>query len=46
VRSTHVFAKGAEFVVDAYAAPRDFALIDRTIFQPLVKSLKIDPPKP
>jgi hypothetical protein len=45
VRSTHVYAKGAEVVVDAYAAPRDFELIDRAIFGPLVASMKIDPPQ-
>jgi hypothetical protein len=44
VRSTHVYAKGAELVVDAYSAPRDFAEADDTIFGPLVASLKIDPP--
>lgn len=44
VRSTHVYAKGAEFVVDAYAAPRDFATADKGLFRPLVDSLKIDPP--
>ena len=44
VRSTHVYAKGAEFVIDAYAAPRDFATADAGLFQPLVDSLKIDPP--
>ena len=45
VRSTHVYAKGAEFVVDAYAAPRDFASVDRSVFRPLVRSFKIDPPQ-
>jgi hypothetical protein len=45
VRSTHVYAKGAEYVVDTYAAPRDFDVVDRTIFQPLVRSFKIDPPR-
>jgi hypothetical protein len=45
VRSTHVYAKGAEYVVDTYAAPRDFAVVDRTIFRPLVRSFKIDPPR-
>ncbi len=45
VRSTHAYAKGAEFVVDAYAAPRDFAAVDRSVFRPLVRSFKIDPPQ-
>ena len=46
VRSTHVYAKGAEFVIDAYAAPRDFDIVDQSIFQPLIRSTKIDPPRP
>ena len=45
VRSTHVYAKGAEYVVDTYAGSRDFALIDRVVFQPLVRSFKIGPPR-
>jgi hypothetical protein len=45
VRSTHVYAKGAEVVVDAYAAPRDFAVVDRAIVGPLLRSLKLDPPR-
>lgn len=45
VRSVHLYAKGAEVVVDQYAAPRDFATVDRSIFQPLLRSLKIDPPR-
>jgi hypothetical protein len=44
LRSTHVYAKGAEVVVDAYAAPRDFELIDQAVFRPLLRSLRIDPP--
>jgi len=44
VRSTHLYAKQAEVVVDAYSAPRDFAGADRALFGPLVDSLKIDPP--
>jgi len=46
VRSTHVYAKGAEFVIDAYAAPRDFAAVDPEVIRPLVRSFKIDPPRP
>jgi hypothetical protein len=44
MRSTHVYAKGAEIVVDTYAAPGDFAVIDKAIFGPLLDSMKIDPP--
>lgn len=46
LRSTHVYAKEAEYVIDAYAAPRDFTLIDRVVFRPLLRSVKIDPPRP
>ena len=45
VRSTHVYAKGAEFVVDAYAPEPEFARVDREVFAPLLASLKIDPPQ-
>jgi hypothetical protein len=44
VRSTHVFAKGAEFVIDAYAAERHFDRANRLAFGPLLRSFKIDPP--
>jgi len=44
VRSTHVYAKGAEVVLDTYAAPRDFPFADRAAFRPVLRSLKIDPP--
>lgn len=46
VRSTHVYAKGAEFVIDAYTAPPVFDIVDRRIFRPLVASFRIDPPRP
>ena len=45
VRSTHVFAKEAEVVLDAYAAPEDFERVDREVFSPIVESLRIDPPE-
>jgi hypothetical protein len=45
VRSTHVFAKGAEVVVDQYAAPADFARVDAAVFKPLARSLRLDPPE-
>ncbi len=44
VRSTHIYAKGAEVVLDAYAAPDDFRRVDREVFRPLLESLRIDPP--
>ena len=46
VRSLHAYAKGAEVVVDAYAADQDFGTMDRKVFRPLMRSLKIDPPQP
>jgi hypothetical protein len=45
VRSTHVYAKGAEVVVDAYAPAEEFERVDAEVFGPLVESLKIDPPQ-
>ena len=44
MRSTHVYAKCRELVVDAYAEPDDFERVDRAAFGPLVRSIKIDPP--
>ena len=45
VRSTHVYAKGAEVVLDAYAPEAEFARVDREVFAPVLASLKIDPPR-
>ena len=45
MRSTHVYAKGAEIVVDAYAAPEHFSFADKALFAPLLDSMKIDPPR-
>jgi hypothetical protein len=41
VRSTHVYAFGAEVVVDAYAPDDVFGRVDRSAFLPLVRSLKL-----
>lgn len=46
VRSTHVFRGGAEIVVDAYAPPAAFPRVDRTVFRPLLRSLKLRTPRP
>jgi hypothetical protein len=43
VRSTHVFRQGSEVVVEALAPPALFAGLDRTVFDPLLASLKIQP---
>jgi hypothetical protein len=44
VRSTHLYAHGAELVVDAYAPPSQFARVDRTVFRPLLRSLRLAVP--
>jgi hypothetical protein len=44
VRSTHVYAKGAEVVLDAYAPEQEFERVDREVFAPMLESLRIDPP--
>jgi hypothetical protein len=44
VRSTHVYAFGAEVVIDAYAPADVFGRVDRTAFVPLVRSLKLRAP--
>lgn len=45
VRSTHVFAHGAELVIDQSSEPRDFARLDAAIFRPLVRSVRLEPPR-
>ena len=45
VRSTHVFAHGAEVVVDQYAAPAHWTETDRLVFRPLLRSLELRPPR-
>ena len=44
VRSTHLYAQGAEFVVDAYAPERQFPRLDRLVFRPLTASVRIGRP--
>lgn len=44
VRSAHVFKAGAEVIVDAYAPPGDFARVDATVFEPLLRSLEVTAP--
>ena len=41
VRSLHLYAHGAEVVIDAYAPRRRFARLDRTIFRPLIRTLRL-----
>jgi hypothetical protein len=44
VRSTHLFDRGAEVVVDAYAPPAEFGRVDATVFAPLLRSLQLRAP--
>jgi hypothetical protein len=44
VRSTHLYAQGAELVLDAFAPPAEFARVDRTVFRPLVRSVRVTKP--
>jgi hypothetical protein len=46
VRSTHVYALGAEVVVDAFAPAGVFPRVDRDVFGPLLRSLHVVTPKP
>jgi len=42
VRSTHIFRDRSEVVVEALAPPAAFAGLQRTVFAPLLRSLKVD----
>lgn len=44
VRSAHLFKARAEVVIDAYAPPADFARVDATVFEPLLRSLRVTKP--
>jgi hypothetical protein len=44
VRSTHIYAHGAEIVVDAYADADSFRQTDAAVFRPLLRSLHITKP--
>src|SRR4029078_7123543 len=43
VRSTHIFTDHSEVVVEALAPPDAFAGLQRSVFAPLLRSLKISP---
>jgi hypothetical protein len=45
VRSTHIYAHGAEIVVDAYADADSFRQTDATVFRPLLRSLRVSEPQ-
>ena len=44
VRSVHVYAYGAELVIDAFAPPALFPMADRDLFVPLVGSVTLKAP--
>ncbi|MCW3039818.1 MAG: hypothetical protein JWM31_1723 [Solirubrobacterales bacterium] len=44
VRTTHVYAFGAEVVVDAFAPESDFRRVDSAVFRPLLATLKLGRP--
>jgi hypothetical protein len=44
VRSTHIYAHGAEIVIDAYADADSFRRIDAQVFRPLLRSLQVTRP--
>jgi hypothetical protein len=43
-RSTHVFAYGAEIVLDAYAPVSSFVRVDRLAFLPMIRSMRLRRP--
>ena len=44
VRSTHIYAGGAEIVVDATAPVNEFRRVDAQVFSPMLRSLRISRP--
>jgi hypothetical protein len=45
VRSTHIYAHGAEYVIDAYADADSFRQVDAQAFRPLLRSLHVSSPQ-
>jgi hypothetical protein len=45
VRSTHIYAHGAEYVIDAYADYDHFRRIDKQVFRPLLRTLQVSKPQ-
>ena len=41
VRSTHVYANGAELVIDEFAPESQFHAVDRSVFSPLLHSVRL-----
>ena len=44
IRSTHIYAHGAEYVIDAYSDADSFRSVDATVFRPLLRSLHVSAP--
>jgi hypothetical protein len=44
VRSLHVYASGAELVLEEYAPPAAFSTVDHAVFSPVRRSLKLAQP--
>ncbi|WCB94340.1 hypothetical protein DSM104299_03074 [Baekduia alba] len=45
VRSTHIYAHGAEYVIDAYADADSFRAVDAQVFRPLLRSVHVSAPQ-
>lgn len=45
VRSTHIYAHGAEYVIDAYADADSFRQVDAQVFRPLLRSVHVSAPQ-
>ncbi|HEY6759371.1 MAG TPA: hypothetical protein VI318_07765 [Baekduia sp.] len=45
VRSTHIYAHGAEYVIDAYADADSFRSVDAQVFRPLLRSVHVSAPQ-
>lgn len=45
VRSTHVYAQGAEFVIDAFCPIKDFKRVDAQVFRPMLQTFRFTAPK-
>ena len=45
MRSLHAYGHGMEVVMDAFAAPRQFARVDEQTFGPMARSLRLSAPK-
>ncbi len=44
VHSVHVYAFDSEYVIDAYARPRDFGRVDEEVFEEVLESIELSEP--